>query len=152
MGVYYGVLVEFVLLELVPFEFVGTTVGVTDEIAFKLKVWPLTIICGVPEETCTAETTPVTAPPPVEGVADTVSPISPVAWMFCRSDCICWEDCKELNCASCAAKAVSLWGFSGSCDVIWVTSRLRKSAWLSDCGELMELAEVVDEAISLNLD
>jgi hypothetical protein len=44
------------------------------------------MICGVPEETCTELTTPLMELPPVDGVADTVWPISPVAWMFCRSE------------------------------------------------------------------
>ena len=52
--------------------------------------------------------------------------------LACKTDMFCdmvWDCCKALNWASCAAKAVSLCGFNGSCDDIWVTSNCRKLAW-----------------------
>lgn len=45
------------------------------------------------------------------------------------SDCIARDCSKALNWAICAMKSVSFFGFSGSCDVIWAISNLRKSSW-----------------------
>ena len=101
---------------------------------------------GVLEENCTEETTPVIGVEPAEGVSVTVCPMSESAWMLDKSVSVSCAVCKALNCASWAAKSVSLSGFNGSCELIWVTSNLRKSAWSNVCdGRICEvLAEVVD--------
>src|SRR5271165_3768035 len=63
----------------------------------------------------------------------------------CMSVVMVWDCCNALNCANCAANAVSLCGLSGSCEVICVTSNFKKSAWfrlLLPVGVTEEVADI----------
>jgi len=80
----------------------------------------------------TPVTTPVASLPPlVDDETSTVAPIKELACIVDMELAMVVDSCKALNCASCAAKAVSLCGLSGSCDVICVTSNFKKSAWVN---------------------
>ena len=85
---------------------------------------------GVPELYSTPVTTPLLACEVlVLEVTFTVWPINEAACKPCMSVVMVWDCCNALNCANCAANAVSLCGLSGSCEVICVTSNFKKSAW-----------------------
>src|SRR5581483_3795309 len=77
-------------------------------------------------------TSPVVWEPSVE-LTVTVRPKRSLACSEFIVPSIACEAESELNCASCATKSVPDCGFNGSCEVICVTSSLRKSAWPSVC-------------------
>jgi len=110
--------------------------------------WPLTTSCGEPDEKSTPVTVPVVPCAPLVAEATlTWRPIKVLAcnpWMLPVMVCDC---CSALNCASCAANAVSLCGFSGSWDVICVTSNCKKSA----CERVWLPTGVVDEEATVDI-